>query len=658
MAIMLKSKSAQEQVKEQVLSNWRKNRDDRSELEETWKRCLMAYLCKFDKRWANYAKQAGRSCRYVGVSFDAVETWVPQVYDAILGRDEAIALRPMREGMDNTKDDQLAEDMKYLLRFQMEHGKYRRTMQQAMKSLGILGNCPWWMDWQVKTAVNYDQFSRAMEDWMAEAADYQEEYGALIKEHQMMSIQMSLLGQEAPPPPNFTPPPQPPKDVSVIFQGPVLRIGSIFNYVQEQHPNDEASAIRIIRSFRTLKYLEQMAKPDESGYAVYENLKNVAEVTGEDRVSDNEAEALLKMALGMQMPTGQDKVEIKEQQGTFEIASGPEAGIYENWIAVVANETLVRCEPTPMFSGKLLVHNARLNVLPGAVYGIGILEKALDEQDSVNAIHNQNIDAVNCVIQPEMEVVLDNVVDGIVKPSGPGQRHEVTEHNTFNPIRKDFSGLQVGFAAVEASIGRHERMTGAINTAGGSRESATRTARNANVIATKLGGAVEAVEEDLISEALNMAMEMNAQYMPDDDDVVFSITQDKRSVIKKISPRDIRRGWLVRVAGSKYLAEKQERVQNLMMASQIAGQRAASGTPSPIREDELYRRLFKEVLGDSDGIVMTAEEYKELMVQYQSAQAAAQMGAAQVEQQQQSGQAGEAGGGPVGAPAGGPAGAA
>lgn len=652
MAIALKSKAGIEQVREQVITNWRQMKDDRAELENRWMRCLMAYLCEFDKDWARYAKQSNRSCRYLGISFDAIETWVPQVYDSILGRDDAIAIRPAREGMDNQQDDQLAEDMKYLLRYQMEWGKYRRTTQRGIKSLGILGNCPWWMNWTVKRAVNYKQFADAMSRWVEQAAAYQAEHGELMQEYQSISMQAMMLGQEAPPPPQFAPPPEPPRETDVIFQGPVLQIGSIFNYVQEMYPNDEMSAIRIMRSFRTKQYLEQFTKKDATGYALYENLTNVFDSTSEDRAQDNEATQLLQMALKMQMPTGKNKVEVKEQQGTFEIASGPEAGIYENWICTLANDQVIRCEPTPMYSGRLLINNARLITLEGAVYGIGILEKALDEQDSANAIHNQNIDATNSVIQPEMEVIEDWLVDGINKPSGPGVRHPVTQAGAHVPIQKNFQGIPLGFAAVDAAIGRHERMTGAVNTAGGSNESATRTARNANVIATKLGGAVEAVEEDLISEALNMAMEMNAQYI--EEDVVFSITQDKKSVVKKVSPVDIRRGWLVKVAGSKFLAEKQERIQNLMMAVQMAAQSEAGGQPSPVRKDNLYRMLFKEILGESGDIVMTQEEYKELLVQFQTAQAAAQLGAAQSgEPGQGPGAEGETSGAPGGAPAGG-----
>jgi hypothetical protein len=200
--------------------------------------------------------------------------------------------------------------------------------------------------------------------------------------------------------PEFTPPPEPPKDTDIIYQGPILRVGSIFHYVQETYPQNEEDAIRIMRSFVTKGYIKSKSKPDDTGYRLYENVDKIHNITSEDKAPDNDADALVKMALGMQQPTGPDKVELKTQHGTFEIASGPDAGIYENYVVCVANDhTVIQCEPSPMFSGRPLVNNARLTVVEGAVYGIGILEKALDEQDTANALHNQNIDATNSIIQ-------------------------------------------------------------------------------------------------------------------------------------------------------------------------------------------------------------------------------------------------------------------
>jgi hypothetical protein len=622
-------------------------KDEREALEIKWRRCMMTYLCEHDKAWVQFAKDANRSHRYVALNWDAIETLLPQVYDSVFGQDDYLKIRPMREGF-NEDDDQVAEMMKYLLRYQMMHGKYKQTAKIGMKQLLMLGNCPWTMQWVVRKAVNYGNFVDAMKKWVKDTAQYQREYEDIMMEYNDIAIQSRAMGQDPPPPPTFKEPARPPKDMSVVFEGPVLRVSSIFNFVQEQHPNDEASALRIIRSWRTLAYLKQMAKPGEDGYKLYENLSSVQEIASEDRSEDNSSEHLLKMALGMTMPTGKNKVQLKEMHGTFEInGPGGEKGLYENYICTVANNELIRCEPSPMFSGRPLVQNARLITIEGGVYGIGVIEKALDEQDSAVAIHNQNIDAVASIISPECEVVEDQLVDGEAKPSGPGVRHYVTQVGTFNAIPKNFQGVPLGFESLNACIRRHERITGSIDTGSGNTESATKTARNTNVIATKLGGHVEQVELDFIGESLNAAMELNAQYI--DDNQKFSITQDERVLKLDISPEHIRRGWLVFSAGSKYMAEKQARLEKLMMTLQMATQSEASGKPSPVRMDNLWRKLFKEALGEADDLLMSKEEYEAALQQYQMMIQAQQLAATRTAIDEATGPPAPAAGAPDGA---------
>ena len=96
MAVLIKGQ-ALEDVKQQVLDDWRMQNDERAALKEEWKRCLMAWLCMFDKRWAEYAKQANRSCRYLALSWDAVETVVPQLVAAAMSHPDWLKIDPARD---------------------------------------------------------------------------------------------------------------------------------------------------------------------------------------------------------------------------------------------------------------------------------------------------------------------------------------------------------------------------------------------------------------------------------------------------------------------------------------------------------------------------------------------------------------------------------
>jgi len=621
MGVVLKSQSALDEVRNIVVTEWKEMREERQVLEETWKRCLMAFLCTFDKDWEKYAKQAGRSHRYVGLTWDAVHTLAPQLVNAAMGIDDWLTVLPHRPGFDQN-DDMWAEAMKYMLEYQMRQGKFEKTAKIAAKSLVMLGNCPWSVDWITRRAVDYGSFTAAMEEWVGKTAEYHAEHKQVMEQYKDIAFQAKAMGSEPPPPPQFVEPPRPPKDLDIIYQGPILRIGSIFNYVQEQHPNDEFSSARIMRSWRTKAYLKKLAKAHPlTGYKLYDNIEAITEINSEETAPDNEAEALFKMAVGMQLPHGKNKNEIKERHGTFELnGAGGEKGVYENYIVTVANDQqVIRCEPNPMFSGRPLVQNARLNIIEGAVYGIGPIEKALDEQDSANAVHNQSIDAVNAVIQPEYEVLEDNLVDGRMKPSGPGVKHYVNEMGAIRAIEKNFQGIPMGFAALEAIVARHERITGAINTAPQGDESATKTARNTNVIAGKNGSHVEDFEAELITEALDTFLELNAQYI--DTNQLFNVLQDKKIIEVDIPPQAIRQGWLVYAGGSKYLADREQEIQELLMALQISEQRLAQGIPSPIRDDKLYAKLMKKILGASDDIIKPEAEYQQELQAYRAQQA-------------------------------------
>jgi len=608
MAIILKSDDSRVELAQFVLNSWTEMRTERRVLEEKWKRCMMAVLGEHDAKWVKWAKQANRSRRFVELSGDAVDTIAPQVYDAAFGPLEWMKMQPLRTGY-KPDDDKQAEAMKYLLKFQMGRTAYAQTAKIAIKQLITLGNCPWGMDWYTRKAVNNESNNEEMARWLEESAAWHQEFDQIKEEHEKVSQAIRLSGGEPPPMPEFEEPPMPPRNMDIVYEGPRLWIASIFNYVQEQHPNDGSKALRILRSWRTKEYLKEAAKPKTDGYRLYSNLENIGDISSEATTGDNEAEALIKMALGMQMPFGKSKVEIKQMHGDFEILKGGEKGVYKDYIVTVANKTLIGCEPSKLYSGAMMVRNAKLGLIEGAVYGRGPIEKGLNEQDSTNALHNQVIDAANTVIAPENEVVEEGLVHGVKKPSGPGVDHRVYEKGTITPIAKNFQGLPMGAQVVDSSIARHERFVGAINTSTGSSETATRTSRNSSVIATKLGSHVMDFEEDFVTPSLDMMLEMNAQYI--DEEQIVNITQDDTVVGSiKVPASWIRRGWTAKAGGSKYLAEQQERIQNLMMAAQITEQQEATGQVSPIRKVKLYRLLFKEVLGEADDLVMSEEAFQ------------------------------------------------
>lgn len=621
MAVLIRDPKEREAVASYIVTRWDEMQQERSERVRMWERCLLAYLCHFDKKWVDYAEAARRSHRFISISWDAIQTLEPQIVDAVLGATNWLQIAPEVVGGDLLEDDIFAEKVRYFIYYQMRMGKFKPTLRLAVRSMLITGNCPWTLSWKVRKSPNMNAARAALEKWYRDNQEYDMAVRDLMEKHKQVTAQSAAFGGPPPPMPQLKEPPPMPRDMSTVFAGPVLNIGSIFNYCQEQHPDDPMNAFRIMRTWRTKDFLQQKAKPDEEGYRFYENLKNVRESESEATSRDNVSEVLMKSALYMQMPQNKTKVELKTGLGNI---PGLDR-MYRGWKITVANDgEVIYAEPSPMFSGRPQINNARLIKMEGDPYGTGVLEKALDEQDSTNALHNQNIDATASVIQPEYEVVEDNLVDGIMKPSGPGARHAVYESGAITPITKNFQGLPIGIEVVRESIARFERFTGAINTATGNDESATRTARNTSVIATKLGAHVIAVEEELVTEAVNIMIEMNGTFIQDEQ--VFAITQDNKNIVVNVSPLALQRGWIAHSMSSQYLAEREERINNLMMGLQLNEQRVATGMPSPVKEVKLWQRVFKEILGDWGDLVDTEEEFAQKMEQYYRAIAAQNQG--------------------------------
>lgn len=572
MAVKLNRGDSKSAVVQHVTSTWDNLHNDRKDLQDTWERCLLAWLCTFDKKWVEFAKKANRSHRYVSISFDAVETVLSQLEDTIFPMDDWFNVEPLVAGGTSTLDDELAEPMRIYMRTILKRTKFRPEAMLGMREMLLLGNVPWSMRWKVDWAVNYPAYVGALGEWTIRNQQREQEYRQALTHYQQIVQQSALQGVPAPPPPNIPPPDPPPVQKDRAFEGPQLVVGDIFNFVTEPFPNESSTAFRAQRTWRTKAYLKRMSRPDDDGNVLYSNIDEVQDVDREDQAKHNEVLVEMMRSAGMSMPHDKSKVELIEAWGTFEVPDGSSGNyhVYENHVATIANgRTLIRFEPSPLVCPELPLQLGRLITKKGMTYGIGILEKALDEQDTANAVHNQNIDAVACVINPEYEIVEDGIIDPL-KPSGPGQRHRVAEKGTINPIQKNFQGLPLGNEQLMAAISRFERFTGAVNTSGGSSESATRTARNTGVVSSKLNKWARAGEDSFIEPAINMMFQMVAQYV--DTPQIARVTQNNKIERLIIPVEAIMRGWLVELNGSQYIADKQQQLQDDMMFMQVVGQ--------------------------------------------------------------------------------------
>jgi hypothetical protein len=117
-------------------------------LEQTWKAfASWAYLCEFDKAWGGLRQERAGPVAPLRPPISwgpRSRTITPQIYDTIFGSENSLKVRARsaRGGMSESDDD-LATQMRYLLRHQMMYGKYQRTGADGpIKQMLILGNWP------------------------------------------------------------------------------------------------------------------------------------------------------------------------------------------------------------------------------------------------------------------------------------------------------------------------------------------------------------------------------------------------------------------------------------------------------------------------------------------------------------------------------------
>jgi len=549
-------------------------KSQRADKEDVWLDCIYAYMSHHTDDWTAKAQSEGRSHRYMGLTFDAVETLHSQLSAMLFPGDEWLSVQPGRVGMD-MMDDETAADIELFLKWQHRQMGFTPEYKRLVKQLIITGNCPWSMNWRIDYAVDYPKYLNDVKAWMDDQKLIFGEYKKAMEEYEQVAAQAKKLGAPQPMPPRVEMPKRPPVSIDKVFAGPEFMVGDIFDYVQDPHASDPGSALRAQRIWRSKAHLKKLNKPDETGYKIYDNLDAIHD--GQRRGakgSDNKEEARAS-AFGLQLPD-KSQVELLEFWGTFEIPGGAGGGdtheenkIYENYVAVVANRKhLIRFEPSHLWSGDLPRQLSTLIEVPGQIYGTGLIEPALGVQDLANVRANQMVDAVAFAINPEMKAVDDGVIDPN-EESGPGVVHLVGNLNNLQPVQKDLSGLQLAMSDLGQIKSEFQQITRASSQFSNQHyaRSATEVSQSAGVTGSNLNEIAMHIEETSLRKVIELQLQFTQQYM--DNEEIVKVTQGGVIDWKKINPEDVRRKWDLIISGSKHMAEQDKRIQQMLMFLQI-----------------------------------------------------------------------------------------
>jgi len=551
-----------------IVSTWTRLKRARQAKQMIWLDCLSSYMRYHDsEKWVKWAKENGYSHRFFAATYDAVEVLTSTLSQSVWRFPDWMGIEPAPHvedavDHDDTFAEQIAKALEYYFRLDGGHKKGK----QAIKMMVLCGNCPISTSWKREPATDYPAYMRAMQEFQERStADWQMYQQEVMAWHQQAQI-AAQTGDAPPPKPHFRTPHPPVVSPSVAYEGPTVTVDDLFNFVIDE-PGAVDRPARIKRVVKPLAWLQKYSQRQEDGYILYENLDQVQDAeTPPSSGAETDERAVRAEIFQMEaLPTR--GVDIKEIQGDLILPMKSQSGdsIFMNWIGAVANDrTLIRWEPGYLWSGRCPTHLAKLIDVPNQAYGMGLIESAVDIQDLINRRMNQIVDSVSVAIYPETKFMDDGVFDPASK-TGPGKRHLVGDLNNLQPVSKDARNVQLGMAEVQLLQRWFQQITRAVNpyTETSSESTATEVERNEMLKNVSFNDLVESVEINLVAPIIELFIDHMAMYCG--DDVMALITQNGKKTWVTVSPESLRRGWLVKLRGSRKAADQQRRMQNVLM---------------------------------------------------------------------------------------------
>lgn len=551
--------------------------------ENTWLDCFRAYNGEHNSKWVLKAIAEGNSHRYINLTFDAVETIKAQLASLLFSHRDWLRVEPGKYG-GIMADDNDAQIIQLLLYWQMEQMKFRPEVMQLVSALIICGNWSWGLSWKIDWAVDYPHFYQAMQEWHAQTAMLWQAYQMQQQEWQLAAQQALVSGMPTPPRPNIQMPPAPPVSMLKAYEGPEFVAEPIFDYVQDPFANEPRTAFRAQRLWRSLAHLRKIARPNEQGYVVYDNLDLVAEIDrGKSSTGAIDYESQIALAFGLRLPRGAG-VEMYECYGTMELPGSAIGGdatggniIFPNYVLAFSHDgQLMRFEPVHTWSGDMPRNLATLIPVPGQIYGYGLIEPALDCQDYANYRANQIIDAVDYALHPELKAIDDGVYDP-TEPNRAGYTHMVRLIDNVQPIIKETRGIQIGMADFAAAKSEFQQITRATNPFNnqGAGKTATEVVRDTKITGSSIGEIAKHVETTALLPIIALMHQYNQQYLP--EGYYVRVGQGELAESMPVPPDKVRLRYDLRLTGTSDLMALQESIRNhLQMITIVVGSPVAS----------------------------------------------------------------------------------
>lgn len=327
---------------------------------------------------------------------------------------------------------------------------------------------------------------------------------------------------------------------------------------------------------RVVKTKAEMVNLIKSGY--YKNLTPYELVSqkpyyGSDYTSSERQ--VLKQFEGVEVEAGYswaDHVELWEFWGDITV----NGTTYQDVVATMCNDTLIRFENNPYWCGKPFIMGSYIPI-NRSVNAMGVIEPTLGLLHEMNILTNQRLDNLELSVNSMWE----HVDDGTLAPediySEPGKVFSVTQQGTLNPIQmpNQFVITYDEQSVLEQRIDKNTG-TGVGISANASRNAERVTAAEIRAVreagGSRLSTIHKHIEETALIPCLNKVFRLFQQFVNEDEIVRVAGENPGDYDFFAIGVEDLQNDFILTPVGADHIADKEYEINQRLQFLQIVSQ--------------------------------------------------------------------------------------
>ena len=537
-----------ETLVQSVTGDYRRWKQARARLEDTWRECWEAYLCDVKALYTEPDDNAADRSRVARpVLYEAVESIHSNILNAMFPASERFfSVLGKRE-----QDQKNARAIEEFLRNKIEAASFFEKYALFLKQAVITGNTVAAVPWCKETRKRRKQVPVTL-------------LGVTVG-HRRETVE------------------------ELIYNGPAFEVIDMFDFLIDPDAPDFEQAKVIRRVKRSLSSLRQIS--------AYTNLEGLERAS---LLEDDTRKRAKRAAFGMEASSGDnptsDEVTLLEAWGDFRVGDR----VFENYVCVIANDQrVIRFEQNPYDHGKKPFIYSTFIPVPNEVYGIGAIEKSLGLQHAINTLTNQKLDVINLSINsPFTYLINDDVFDPNMLVTRPGALIPVKSHDTLKPVEY-LNNFTVAFNEIAELKSEIQEATGALKYFTGS-ESGASPARTATEVSALVSGGTQKfsffiahLENTSLEPFVRMVFENAKQFLSEPETLRVPGKDGNTEFIQLLPELLLDAECVFRIDGSRGGLMKEQELSAMIAFIELAGKDPE--VRAQIDVMALYRKIYRRL---------------------------------------------------------------